>query len=379
MDSESNAGLWSFFLLQTPIYIDNNSAISIVNNPVKHSKTKHIEIKYHFIRDCNEKKLIQVLKVHTDDQYADLFTKAFDIHGEVLGLLKRRRSLIVTPAIIRQHLGLQDESGTTMISTSTIMDAFVRMGYTGSRTSLKYLKGKFCPQWRFFVHTLLHCFSKKTTSFGEFSSTIASALVCLATNQVFNFSQMIFDDLVYNLENINNDKVKSFYMFPRFVQEVITKELTTVPMDGDTYQSHALGNKVFSNMKRPATGSNETFTPLFSTMMRVNHPQGEASGLQPSQSSIPTDDLPTPITDTIPQSLDTTPTPTLKKYNRKNRGAPSSSGSMPNQPLNHQLEHSPSENIQRDTPGVLPHSSIKKVPSKEMEGHVVGKAQTTED
>ncbi|KAJ9538292.1 hypothetical protein OSB04_031025 [Centaurea solstitialis] len=65
--------------LQTPIYIDNNSAISIVNNPVKHSKTKHIEIKYHFIRDCNEKRLIQVLKVHTDDQYADLFTKAFDV------------------------------------------------------------------------------------------------------------------------------------------------------------------------------------------------------------------------------------------------------------------------------------------------------------
>ncbi|KAJ9565365.1 hypothetical protein OSB04_001331 [Centaurea solstitialis] len=65
--------------LQTPIYIDDNSAISIVNNPVKHSKTKHIEIKYHLIRDCNEKKLIQVLKVHTDDQYADLFTKAFDV------------------------------------------------------------------------------------------------------------------------------------------------------------------------------------------------------------------------------------------------------------------------------------------------------------
>ncbi|KAJ9551036.1 hypothetical protein OSB04_015081 [Centaurea solstitialis] len=65
--------------LQTPVYIDNNSAISIVNNPIKHSKTKHIEIKYHFIRDYNEKKLIQVLKVHTDDQYADLFTKAFDV------------------------------------------------------------------------------------------------------------------------------------------------------------------------------------------------------------------------------------------------------------------------------------------------------------
>ncbi|KAI3758716.1 hypothetical protein L6452_06287 [Arctium lappa] len=64
--------------LHTPIFIDNSSAISIVNNPVKHSKTKHIEIRYHFIRDCNEKKLIQVVKVHTDNQFADLFTKAFD-------------------------------------------------------------------------------------------------------------------------------------------------------------------------------------------------------------------------------------------------------------------------------------------------------------
>ncbi|KAI3770657.1 hypothetical protein L6452_01798 [Arctium lappa] len=65
--------------LHTPILIDNSSAISIVNNPVKHSKTKHIEIRYHFIRDCNEKKLIQVAKVHTDNQFADLFTKAFDV------------------------------------------------------------------------------------------------------------------------------------------------------------------------------------------------------------------------------------------------------------------------------------------------------------
>jgi hypothetical protein len=65
--------------LKTPIFIDNNSAISIINNPVKHSKTKHIEIRYHFIRDCNEKRLIQIFKVHTDNQYADLFTKAFDV------------------------------------------------------------------------------------------------------------------------------------------------------------------------------------------------------------------------------------------------------------------------------------------------------------
>ncbi|GJT24279.1 ribonuclease H-like domain-containing protein [Tanacetum coccineum] len=51
----------------------------IVKNPVYHSKTKHIEIRHHFIRDSYEKKLIQVLKIHTDDNVANLLTKAF--HG----------------------------------------------------------------------------------------------------------------------------------------------------------------------------------------------------------------------------------------------------------------------------------------------------------
>ncbi|GKB37457.1 putative ribonuclease H-like domain-containing protein [Tanacetum coccineum] len=48
-------------------------------NPVFHSKTKHIEIRHHFIRDAYEKKLIQVLKIHTDDNVADLLNKAFDV------------------------------------------------------------------------------------------------------------------------------------------------------------------------------------------------------------------------------------------------------------------------------------------------------------
>ncbi|GJV63554.1 putative ribonuclease H-like domain-containing protein [Tanacetum coccineum] len=48
-------------------------------NPVYHSKTKHIAIRHHFIRDAYEKKLIQVLKIHTNDNVADLLTKAFDV------------------------------------------------------------------------------------------------------------------------------------------------------------------------------------------------------------------------------------------------------------------------------------------------------------
>ncbi|GJZ93270.1 putative ribonuclease H-like domain-containing protein [Tanacetum coccineum] len=49
------------------------------NTSYYHSKTKHIAIRHHFIRDAYEKKLIQVLKIHTDDNVADLLTKAFDV------------------------------------------------------------------------------------------------------------------------------------------------------------------------------------------------------------------------------------------------------------------------------------------------------------
>ncbi|GJV06731.1 putative ribonuclease H-like domain-containing protein [Tanacetum coccineum] len=48
-------------------------------NPVFHYKTKHIEIRHHFIKDCYEKKLIQAIKIHTDHNVADLLTKAFDV------------------------------------------------------------------------------------------------------------------------------------------------------------------------------------------------------------------------------------------------------------------------------------------------------------
>nr|GEU83839.1 hypothetical protein [Tanacetum cinerariifolium] len=70
---------YGFNLMNTKIYIDNSSSICIVKNLVFHSKTKHIEIRHHFIRDAYEKKLIQTLKIHIDDNVADRLTKAFDV------------------------------------------------------------------------------------------------------------------------------------------------------------------------------------------------------------------------------------------------------------------------------------------------------------
>nr|GEW24378.1 retrovirus-related Pol polyprotein from transposon TNT 1-94 [Tanacetum cinerariifolium] len=64
---------------ETKIHVDNESTICMVKNPVYHSKTKHIKIRNHFIRDSYVKRLIEMVKIHTDYNVADLLTKAFDV------------------------------------------------------------------------------------------------------------------------------------------------------------------------------------------------------------------------------------------------------------------------------------------------------------
>ncbi|CAM8968649.1 unnamed protein product [Rhodiola kirilowii] len=60
------------------LYCDNMSAICISKNPVQHSRTKHIDIRHHFIRELVEQKVITLQHVITDKQLADIFTKPLD-------------------------------------------------------------------------------------------------------------------------------------------------------------------------------------------------------------------------------------------------------------------------------------------------------------
>ncbi|GKC81777.1 hypothetical protein Tco_1137494, partial [Tanacetum coccineum] len=83
---------YGYNFINTKIYIDNESTVCIVKNAVFHSKTKHIEIRHHFIRDSNEKKLIQMSKIHTDHNVVDLLTKAFDV-GRFQYLIENIRML----------------------------------------------------------------------------------------------------------------------------------------------------------------------------------------------------------------------------------------------------------------------------------------------
>ncbi|XP_057545880.1 secreted RxLR effector protein 161-like, partial [Amaranthus tricolor] len=62
-----------------PIKCDNTSAICITKNPVQHSRTKHIEVRHHFIRDHVEKGNISLSFIPTENQLADIFTKPLSV------------------------------------------------------------------------------------------------------------------------------------------------------------------------------------------------------------------------------------------------------------------------------------------------------------
>ncbi|GJY34744.1 putative ribonuclease H-like domain-containing protein [Tanacetum coccineum] len=83
---------YGFNFMNTEIYIDNESTICIVKNPMLTQNQCIIEIRHHFIRDAYEKKLIQVLKIHTDDNVADLLTKAFDVSRTKLSTARTKLS-----------------------------------------------------------------------------------------------------------------------------------------------------------------------------------------------------------------------------------------------------------------------------------------------
>ncbi|WVZ50435.1 hypothetical protein U9M48_001687 [Paspalum notatum var. saurae] len=61
-----------------PLLVDSTSAISVAKNPVLHSRTKHIDMRFHFLRDHYEKWDIDLVHVASENQLADIFTKPLE-------------------------------------------------------------------------------------------------------------------------------------------------------------------------------------------------------------------------------------------------------------------------------------------------------------
>ncbi|GKA57452.1 uncharacterized mitochondrial protein-like protein [Tanacetum coccineum] len=145
------------------------------------------------------------------------------------------KKIIITESIVRRDLQLEDAEGINCLPNANIFEELTLM-------------------------------SAKTTAWNVFSSTMASAIIYLATNQKFNFSKYIFESMVKNLENVSG----KFLMYPRFVQVFLEKQLEGMSNHKRIYVTPSRTKKIFGNMRRVGKGFSGRETPLFQTMV-VQH------------------------------------------------------------------------------------------------------------
>ncbi|GKB67375.1 hypothetical protein Tco_0928787, partial [Tanacetum coccineum] len=220
--------------------------------------------------------------------------KAKTVNGEVqLQALVDGKKIVITESTVRRYLQLEDAEGMDCLPNTTIFEELTRMGYEKITQRLTFYKAFFSPQWKFLIHTVLQCLCAKTTAWSEFSNTMASAIICLATNQKFNFSKYVFESMVKNLDNVNK-----FLMYPRFVQVFLEQQVGKMSSHKRIYETPYHTKNIFGNMRRVGKGFSRRETPLFPTMVvQAQEEMGEGS-------AIPTDPQHTP---TIIQPLTSQP------------------------------------------------------------------------
>ncbi|GJV72278.1 putative ribonuclease H-like domain-containing protein [Tanacetum coccineum] len=370
-------------------------------NPVYHSKTKHIAIRHHFIRDAYEKKLIQVLKIHTDDNVADLLTKAFDVSR---GLIEFRDSLrrvtdgteaLLIPTLFILWLDkvstdsaklvplgkvctaietLKKNTAKALISlfptitlsiTMAVLDScpkhnmvayleksegnaefheiidfltrssihhaltvspvvsttFVEQFWTSAKSKIinnvRHITAKVAGkpvsiseasirsdllfddangidslpnQVRFVLYSsmgmkgIVKC--SKSTSWDQIPTNIATAVICLTSNQKYNFSKLIFDGMLRHL-----DAKKKFVMYPRFISIFLDKQLANVPVPLDHFPVNALTNEGVATSERLHLKHQPTPSSCLPTSEVPFEPQTDPSP-RPSPFTIIPDSIP---------------------------------------------------------------------------------------
>ncbi|GKA41743.1 hypothetical protein Tco_0734403, partial [Tanacetum coccineum] len=151
------------------------------------------------------------------------------------------------------------------------------------------------------IFDAIQLMSSKSTSWDQIPTNIATTVICLTSNQKYNFSKLIFDGKLRHL-----DAKKKFVMYPRFISIFLDKQLANVSVPLDHFPVNTLTSKVFSFMVKKGKHFSGKVTPLFATML-VQPTQDEGasserpSEAQPTPSPAPTSEVPhEPQTDSSP-------------------------------------------------------------------------------
>nr|GFB47724.1 hypothetical protein [Tanacetum cinerariifolium] len=115
-----------------------------------------------------------------------------------LQALVDKKKIMISEVVIREILQLDDVEGVVCLPNEEIFVGLAQMGYEKPSTKLTFYKAFFSSQWKFLIRTILQSLSAKRTSWNEFSTAMASTVICLSKGQKLNFSKRV--------ENLENDK-----------------------------------------------------------------------------------------------------------------------------------------------------------------------------
>ncbi|GKB54989.1 retrovirus-related pol polyprotein from transposon TNT 1-94 [Tanacetum coccineum] len=203
------------------MYCDSKSAIAISCNPVQHSKTKHIDIQYHFIKEHVEKGTVELYFVGTEYQLADLFTKALpskrfeyfvyriaDVHPDELCLPNKRYDLMdANKKIDFEHVQYRSKYRITFMpdkkELSLTLDDFRTTFHLPQATDNNH--DSFVPP-------------------PSFLDMIMQIMYCFINNIHVDYAELLWEGLPYDLHHPT-----SSIPYPRFTKIIISHYMTNFP------------------------------------------------------------------------------------------------------------------------------------------------------
>ncbi|GJU38608.1 putative ribonuclease H-like domain-containing protein [Tanacetum coccineum] len=266
-------------LLQSKYFAAANKCYGkfVIQIKLYHSKTKHIEIRHHFIRDAYEKKLIQVLKIHTDDNVADLLTKAFDV-SNVQKNLDHSDDFHGVVWVLESHWEESlDEKTRWNAEFHEIIDFLARSSIHNALTVCPVVSITFVEQF------WMSAKSKIINNVRYITAKVAGKSVSISEASIR--SDLLFDD-ADGIDSLSNQAIFDVIQLMGYEGDLT---LMNVPVPLDHFPVNALTNKVLSFIVKKGKHFSGKVTPLFSNMLvQPTEDEGE-------QSERPSEPQPTPF------------------------------------------------------------------------------------
>ncbi|KAJ0839389.1 hypothetical protein HanPSC8_Chr14g0606221 [Helianthus annuus] len=160
--------------------------------------------------------------------------------GAIVAEIEKTK-VIVTEQIIRDVLKFNDqETDPIELPAGTVEAILPRLSYEGKFPPL--VKKFVHPYWRLLLHMFLLCMTENRGGIDQLNTTQTAALICVITNEPFNYSRYILEAMKRNAIGLRKDK---FLMYPRFVQMILNERYPELKRSGNTLELKPMGPSCF--------------------------------------------------------------------------------------------------------------------------------------